>query len=31
LSTFAILFGTTALVATVLLFVLQMFEDFHNA
>jgi hypothetical protein len=31
LSTFAILFGATALVATALLFVLQMFEDLRNA
>jgi hypothetical protein len=31
LSTFAILFGTTALVATALLFALQMFEDLRNA
>jgi hypothetical protein len=31
LSTFVVLFGTTALVATALLFVLQMFEDFRNA
>jgi hypothetical protein len=31
LSTFVVLFGTAALVATALLFVLQMFEDFRNA
>lgn len=31
LSTFVVLFGTTALVATALLVVLQMFEDFRNA
>ena len=31
LSSFVVLFGTTTLVATALLFVLQMFEDIRNA
>jgi hypothetical protein len=31
LSSFVVLFSASALVATVLLFALQMFEDFHNA
>jgi len=31
LSSFVVLFSASALVATVLLFVLQMFEDFRNA